>query len=84
MKNKKYLEVHHFIPREFSNEFVNSIEVIENYVCLCPHCHRLLHHAIDSEKSAAIKKLYDDRIEALKSKGLEINLKTIKRFYNFD
>ena len=83
-ENKKYLEVHHFIPREFSNEFVNSIEVIENYVCLCPHCHRLLHHAIDSEKSAAIKKLYDDRIEALKTKGLEVDLKTIKRFYNFD
>lgn len=84
VSNNKYLEVHHFIPREFSNEFVSSIEVIENYVCLCPHCHMLLHHAVDSEKDAAIKKIYDSRINLLKAVGLDVNLKTIKRFYNFD
>ena len=83
-ENRPYLEVHHFIPREFSNEFVNSIEVIENYVCLCPHCHRLLHHAVDAEKAAAIKRLYDNRIDLLKNKGLIVDLKTIKRYYNFD
>lgn len=84
VEKKRYLEVHHLIPREFSNEFVNSIEVIENYVCLCPHCHRLLHHAVDAEKAPALKKLYDDRINALRSKGLNVDLKTMKRFYGFD
>lgn len=79
--HKNYVEVHHLIPRAVGNDFENSIEVIENYVALCPHCHRLIHLGEDVERKPALHNLYIKRIEALKAKGLEITEKQLKEYY---
>jgi len=56
-----YLEAHHFIPREFRNDFSYSIEVLANYITLCPRCHRQIHLAVDRERKHLINALYEDR-----------------------
>lgn len=79
-----YLEIHHLIPFEFSNDFENSLEVIENYIALCPHCHRLLHFGVDRERIAALSFLYNLRKDALAKKGLNITLKELLAYYGVD
>ena len=70
--HRNYVEVHHLIPRAVGNDFENSIEVVENYVSLCPHCHRLVHLGEDIERKPALHNLYIKRKESLSQKGLEI------------
>lgn len=82
--NKNYLEIHHLVPREFSNEFEKSIEIIDNYTALCPHCHRLLHFATDREREAALRFLFNKRKEALEAKGIIVEFKQLKEFYNIE
>lgn len=79
--HKNYVEVHHLIPRAVGNDFESSIEVVENYVALCPHCHRLVHLGEDVERKPALHNLYIKRIEALKQKGLYITEKELKDYY---
>ena len=79
--HKNYVEVHHLIPRAVGNDFENSIEVVENYVALCPHCHRLVHLGEDVERRPALHNLYIKRKEALAKKGLEIKEKQLMDYY---
>lgn len=76
-----YLELHHLIPREFSNDFEKSIEQLENYVPLCPNCHRRMHLASDKEREPAINYLFNKRKSLLQEKGIEITLKDLLRYY---
>ena len=79
--HKNYVEVHHLIPRAVGNDFENSIEVVENYVTLCPHCHRLVHLGEDVERKPALHNLYLKRKELLHEKGLDISEKELKDYY---
>lgn len=81
---KNYLEIHHLVPFEFSNDFDASLEIIENYVALCPHCHRLLHFGVDRERRSVLTYLYNQRCEGLKDKGINISLKELLAYYDFD
>ncbi len=81
---KNYLELHHFIPREFRNDFSYSIEVLANYVTLCPRCHRQIHLAVDRERKHLINALYDDRKDRLNVVGLGLELKDIYVYYKID
>lgn len=81
---KNYVELHHLIPREFNNDFEKSIEQIDNYVSLCPRCHRFIHYAVDRERRMAIKYLYNKRIGSLKLKGLEISEEQLKSYYKIE
>lgn len=82
--HKPYLEIHHFIPKEFANDFDSSIEDISNYVALCPYCHRKIHLAEDSERKYLINKLYNDRKDRLKKAGLEVDIKSLYSYYKID
>lgn len=42
---KPYLEAHHLVPMGMQNEFKISLDTIHNVFCLCPNCHRAIHHA---------------------------------------
>lgn len=43
---KPYLEAHHIIPVAFQDNFPSKpLDSINNICCLCPFCHRALHHA---------------------------------------
>lgn len=78
---KNYIEIHHFIPREFRNFFEYNIDVLANYVSLCPHCHKLIHNAVDRERVDMIRYIYNQRIDRLNSVGLHIEFKNLLEFY---
>ena len=82
--HKNYLEIHHFIPREFANDFDESIEILENYVVLCPKCHRKIHLAEDNERKHMINILFNIRNSSLESKGLKVDLNQLYRYYNIE
>lgn len=81
---KNYVELHHLIPREFSNDFEKSIEQIENYVSLCPRCHRFIHFAVDRERKMALHHLYLKRIGSLNIKGIGIEETQLKQYYRIE
>ena len=81
---KNYVELHHFIPREFSNDFEKSIEQIENYVSLCPRCHRFVHFAADRERVMVLNHLYKKRHGSLKMKGIIIEDEQLKNYYRIE
>lgn len=82
--HKNYLEIHHFIPREFANDFDDSIEILENYVVLCPKCHRKIHLAEDNERKHMINLLFNIRNASLRARGLNVNLDQMYRYYNIE
>lgn len=81
---KNYLELHHFIPQEFRNDFPYSIEVLANYITLCPRCHRQIHLAVDRERKHLINAIYNDRSQRLQVVGLTVDLKKIYKYYKID
>lgn len=82
--HKTYLEIHHFIPKEFANDFEVSIENIHNYVALCPNCHRKIHLAEDNERKHLINIIYQKRINDLKKEGLDVDINTIYSYYKIE
>lgn len=40
-----YVEAHHIIPISLQADFSKSLDTIHNIYCLCPYCHRAVHHA---------------------------------------
>lgn len=80
--NHNYIEVHHFVPREFRNNFENSVDVLANYITLCPHCHRMIHLATDRERVNIIRFIYNQRKDRLKKCGIEVEFEDLLNFYN--
>ncbi len=78
---QNYLEVHHLIPHAVANRFTNSIEVLANYVPLCPTCHRRIHLAVDREREDMIRVIYNKRKKNLEDKGIVIE--RIDELFNF-
>ena len=76
-----YLEIHHFVPRQFAYAFEDSIEFVENYVPLCPHCHRMIHNALDDQREILVNYLYTKRQKALEEKLENLDRKKILKFY---
>ena len=81
VNNRTYLELHHLIPQEFRNDFSNSIEVLANYVTLCPRCHRQIHLAVDRERRHLITSLFNERVSRLNLVGLPIKIENMYDYY---
>lgn len=79
--NCNYLEIHHLVPREFANDFDVSIEVISNYIPLCPNCHRKIHLGADRERKPLLTYLFSRRIEKLRQSGINISMKDLFKYY---
>lgn len=79
-----YTEPHHLIPiskfRDFDYENC-SLDTMENIVSLCSHCHNLLHYGRDKDKTSVLKKLYEERKDALAKVGLDITFNELKEYY---
>lgn len=58
---KSYLEVHHLIPMGLQDEFSKSLDTMSNVFCLCPYCHRAVHHAEETIAREILNKLADKR-----------------------
>lgn len=84
VSNKNYVEAHHLIQMEFSNDFENSIDVIANLISLCPNCHRKLHHSKDEERKGDIEYLFLKRKDQLAAKGINISFNELKKYYNIE
>lgn len=78
---KPYTEPHHLIPISRYADFKCSVDVEENIVSLCSHCHNLLHYGCMEEKEKVLRKLYNDRIEMLKKAGLYLSFEKLKSYY---
>lgn len=44
---KPYLEAHHLVPMGLQGKFPKPLDAIQNIFCLCPFCHRAVHHAVE-------------------------------------
>lgn len=57
---KPYLEAHHLIPIGAQSQFDLSLDTLENVFCLCPNCHRAVHHA----ETAHVRQMLDSLLAA--------------------
>ncbi len=76
--HKPYVEVHHLIPMSLQKQFSKPLDTIHNIFCLCPRCHRAVHHATEPLTKEIIKKLSNKR-PVLDDFSLSIN--DLYRFY---
>lgn len=57
-----YLEVHHVIPLMYQSHYkAKTLDAIDNLCCLCPNCHRAVHHAEESYTREILAKLSERR-----------------------
>ncbi len=81
-KGTPYTEPHHLIPMSKYKDFPDGrVDTMENIVSLCSHCHNLLHYGRFEDKKPILKKLYDERIAALKKCGLDLTLEQLYSYY---
>lgn len=78
---KPYTEPHHLIPISKYKDFDHSVDVMENIVSLCSHCHNLLHYGRYEDKKTILKKLFQERKEALESVGLALSFEQLLNYY---
>lgn len=62
---KPYLEAHHLIPMSLQSKVNISLDIIDNIYCLCPYCHRAIHHAEKMTTRNIIETLISKRPEVL-------------------
>lgn len=75
-----YTEPHHLIPMSKQDEFEYSIDIEENIVSLCSHCHNEIHYGENAEE--LITKLYLERKDKLAEKSIDITLEKLLGYYN--
>lgn len=80
-QDKFYTEAHHLIPLSKNQEFEYSLDIEENIVSLCSHCHNLLHYGRYEDKRNILEKLFKDRQNALSKCGIHISLPDLLNYY---
>lgn len=78
---RPYTEPHHLIPISRYVDFSCSVDVEENIVSLCSHCHNLLHYGCMDDKEVILRKLYEDRRAGLEESGLGLEFDQLKSYY---
>jgi 5-methylcytosine-specific restriction enzyme A len=59
---RQYVEAHHLVPMKYQERFSEaSLDVHAIIVALCPNCHRLLHHGIETEYNIILRTLLESR-----------------------
>ena len=74
-----YMEAHHLIPMSKQILFEYSIDIEENIVSLCSHCHNEIHYGENAKE--LIKKLYYKRKDLLQKKNVHISLEELLSYY---
>jgi Predicted restriction endonuclease len=84
----RYTEPHHLIPIskyidfEYAAGKYRDLDVEENIVSLCSHCHNLLHYGRPADKEPILKKLFADRKAALLAAGLDlVTFEDLMKYY---
>lgn len=60
-----YLEAHHLVPISLQKSLDRNLDFLENVYCLCPFCHRAIHHAETECTKQIIDRLLDKRHKIL-------------------
>ena len=68
-----YMEGHHAIPLHFQSQFENSLDVYANIVCLCPLCHKQIHHGLKQDRIQLMNMIYELRAQRLNKSGIHID-----------
>jgi 5-methylcytosine-specific restriction endonuclease McrA len=71
--HQPYLEAHHLIPVGLQSDFKRSLDTVNNVFCLCPYCHRAVHHAEEKHARKILKALVEIRPVVLDSFSLTVN-----------
>lgn len=79
--HQNYVEAHHLIPIAYQGLFSYGVDIIENIVCLCPVCHRLIHYGEEEARRDVINQLYQGSIEKLTLVGLNIKKEELMELY---
>ncbi len=74
-----YTEPHHLIPMKAQKDFKFSLDVENNIVSLCSHCHNLIHYGKGVE--TVLHKLYEKRETLLCEAGLVISFEELLKYY---
>lgn len=74
-----YTEPHHLVPLSAYKDFDVSLDVEENIVSLCSHCHNEIHYGINGKK--LVEQLYKMRKEELAKVGISISLEKLLKYY---
>lgn len=74
-----YTEPHHLVPLSCHASFDVSLDVEENIVSLCSHCHNKLHYGRDIKET--LRTLYEARNEYLAKAGIDISFSELLRIY---
>ena len=77
----KYIEVHHLIPMCEQDKFTYKLDTEANIIPLCPTCHRMLHFGRQEDIEPVLKKLYIQRIEALRRSNIAISFEELLSYY---
>lgn len=80
--DKPYTEPHHLVPMAFSDRFTVSLDVEENIISLCSHCHNLLHYGKDAKE--LLKLLFEKRKNMLEMVGISIDIEDLYEMYKLD
>lgn len=76
-----YMEAHHLIPMKLQKDMKYNLDKKANIVCLCPLCHKLIHHGEDSEREEILNKLFFENRPHLEKIKLEITYSALKEAY---
>lgn len=72
VNKKPYMEGHHALPMNNQEQFCVSLDVYANIVCLCPVCHRQIHHGLKQDRIDMAKRIYGARNTRLINCGIKL------------
>ncbi|KAF5045273.1 hypothetical protein DSECCO2_482980 [anaerobic digester metagenome] len=71
--SKPYMEGHHIMPMNHQDKFEVSLDVYANIMCLCPVCHRRIHHGLKRDREEMMNQIYDERINRFANSGIKVS-----------
>lgn len=76
-----YVEAHHIVPISTQALFDYGLDNVANIACLCPVCHRKVHYGIDQDRLMLLEVLWENKQEAIKLSGIELDYKDLVTMY---
>lgn len=58
---RPYVEAHHLVPMALQKSFSRPLDTVNNVFCLCPYCHKAVHHSEERLARKIISTLADKR-----------------------
>lgn len=79
---QSYMEPHHLIPISNQGLYSNDIDITPNLICLCPICHKKIHHGVKADVKLMLQAFYSKRQHDLELCGIKIDIDTLYAYYD--